>query len=282
MECYALETVHECDVPMLRSVPRAYILTMHATETFPWLHGVARRTYVQRNRGFRACAKTRGDGQRVDATGQDIIHAYRAVFARERDTTEPVLVFEDDALLTSTAKDDMPHVDRFVATSSFSVYSLGSLGAMVAHEHGHWRFCGSRFFFGCAHAMIYSPACVRAALGFRNLRPHDQIDSKIIAEMPGLFTYHRPLAYQPFSSRNKSENSHTWCVVCDGGVFGNIYDSVAREVIWAYISVLGLDKEGGWRTMYTIQKAFVPVLAIIVGLIAGLLVSRLARRKQAS
>ena len=86
MDCYALETVHECDTPMLLSVSRAYILTMHATETFPWLHGVARRTYVQRNRGFRACFKTRGDGQRVDATNQDIIHAYRAVFERERDT----------------------------------------------------------------------------------------------------------------------------------------------------------------------------------------------------
>jgi hypothetical protein len=52
---------------------------------------------------------------------------------------------------------------------------------------------------------------------------------------------------------------------------------------WAYKTVLGLDKEGGWHTLYTIQKAFVPVLAIIVGLIVGLLVSRLiARRKKAS
>ena len=96
MECYALELVHEVGVggprddraPMLLSVPRAYILTMHETETFPWLHGVARRTYVQRNRGFRACPKTRGDGRRVDATNQDLIHAYRAVFERERETTQ--------------------------------------------------------------------------------------------------------------------------------------------------------------------------------------------------
>ena len=280
MDCYALETVHECDAPMRSSVPRAYVITMHATETFAWLHGVARRTYVQRNRGFRACPKTRGDGQRVDASNQDIIHAYRAVFERERDTAEPVLVFEDDALLTSTAKADMPHVDRFVATHNFSVYSLGSLGAMVPHEQGHWRFWGSRLYFGAAHAMIYSPTCVRAILGFRNVRPHDQIDSRIIAEMPGLFTYHRPLAYQPFSIRNRSENSHTWCTVCDGGVFGNIYDSVWREVTWAYYSTFGLDKEDGWSTMYTIQKAFVPVLAIIVGLIAGLLVHLTAQRRR--
>ena len=146
MECYALELVHEVGVggalhgprgdraPMLRSVPRAYILTMHETETFPWLHGVARRTYVQRNRGFRACPKTRVDRRRVEATNQDLIHAYRAVFERERGTTEPVLVFEDDARLTSTARGDLEIVDRFVAKQRFSVYSLGSFGLMVPHD----------------------------------------------------------------------------------------------------------------------------------------------------
>ena len=284
MECYALETVHECDVPMLYSVSRAYILTMHATETFPWLHGVARRTYVQRNRGFRACVKARDDGQRVDATNQDIIHAYRAVFERERDTTEPVLVFEDDALLTSTAKDDMPHVDRFLSTHSFSIYSLGSSGMTVPQEQGHWRFFGLfRNSFNFAHAVIYSPRCVRTILDSADTSPHAHIDSHITARMPEKFTYHRPLAYQPFNTRNKSQNSKTWCFVCGDGAFGNIYDSVTREATWAYISVLGLDKECGWHTMYSLQKAVVPVLAIIVGLIVGLLLSRLiARRKQAS
>ncbi len=281
MECYALESVHECDVPMLLSVQRAYILTMHATETFPWLHGVARRTYVQRNRGFRACPKTRGDGQRVDASNQDIIHAYRAVFARERDTTAPVLVFEDDAMLTRTAKDDMPHVDRLVATHNFSVYSLGSVGAMIPHGQGHWRFFGGYFF--CAHAVIYSPTCVRTIMDSADTSPHAQIDSHITARMPGKFTYHRPLAYQPFNARNRSQNSKTWCFVCGGGVFGHIYVSLMHEATWACISILGLDKERGWHTMYSLQKALVPVLAIIVGLIAGLLVSRLiARRKHTS
>ena len=148
MECYKLELVHECDSPMLLSVPRAYILTMHETETFPWLHGVARRTYVQRNRGFRECAKTRGDGASVNATNQDLIHAYRAVFERERNTTDPVLVFEDDARLTKTATQDLVHVDRFVATQRFSVYSLGSSGFMVPHDtQGHWRFVGGRVRF---------------------------------------------------------------------------------------------------------------------------------------
>ena len=74
MECYRLELVDECETPLMRSVPCAYILTLHETETFPWLHGVAARTYVQRNRGF-ACPKTWHDGSPIDRPNMDIIHA---------------------------------------------------------------------------------------------------------------------------------------------------------------------------------------------------------------
>jgi hypothetical protein len=264
---------------MLLSVPRAYILTMHETETFPWLHGVARCTYVQRNRGFRACPKTRGEGHRVDATNQDIVHAYRAVFERERETTDPVLVFEDDARLTSTAKEDLGIVDRFVATRRFSVYSLGSFGLMVPHDHqrGHWRLAGG--VFGFAHAVIYSPSCVRAILGATDVGPLEHIDSKIIADMHGKVTYHRPIAYQVIDTRKKSENSSTWCVQCDGSAF----DSAMREAAWAFFGALGLDKEQGWHKMYGFCKLVVPlgilVAALVVGLL-GLLVTRLIARRR--
>jgi hypothetical protein len=290
MECYSLELVHEVGgglchrprgdsdrAPMLPSVPRAYILTMHETETFPWLHGVAGRTYVQRNRGFRACPKTRGDGRRVEATNQDIVHAYRAVFERERETKDPVLVFEDDARLTSTAKEDLKTVDRFVATRRFSVYSLGSIGVMVPHrERGHWRLAGG--VFGFAHAVIYSPSCVRAILGATDVGPLEHIDSKVIADMHGKVTYHRPIAYQVIDIMKKSENAATWCVQCDGGAF----DSAMREAAWAFFGALGLDKEQGWRKMYDIDKLVVPigilVAALVVGLV-GLLVTRLVARR---
>jgi hypothetical protein len=249
---------------------------MHDRETFPWLHGVARSTYVQRNRGFRACPKTRGDGRRVDATNQDLIHAYRAVFERERDTTDPVLVFEDDARLTSTAKEDLEIVDRFVAKHTFSVYSLGSFGLMVPHrEKGHWRLFGSTF--GFTHAVIYSPWCVRAILGATDVGPREHIDGKIIAAMGGKFTHHRPIAYQVFDARNKSENSGTWCVRCDGGAM----DTAVREASWVYFSALGLDKEQGWHAMYGVNKLVVPVgilVATLVVVLVGLLVARLIAR----
>ena len=283
MECYTLELVHECrepERPMLLSVPRAYILTMHERETFPWLHGVARRTYVQRNRGFRGCAKTRGDGARVDATNQDLIHAYRAVFERERNTTDPVLVFEDDARLTKTATHDLARVDRFVATRPFSVYSLGSLGLMVPHDNqGHWRIVGGVFAF--THAVIYSPSCVRAILGCTGVGPHHHIDSRIIAPMPIKVTYQRPLAYQVLDSKHKSENSGTWCVKCDGGAL----DSLVRSVSWVYIGAIGLNTEKGWGLMYTVNKLAVPfacVLATLVVVLVGLLVSRLIARRKTS
>lgn len=276
MECYALEVVHEAGEPKLLSVPRAYILTMHDAETFPWLHGVARHTYVQRNHGFRACHKTRSDGRRVDATNQDLIHAYRAVFERERNTTDPVLVFEDDARLTSSAGQDLETVDRFVAKQTFSVYSLGSLGLMVPHDNeGNWRFVGGMF--GFTHAVIYSPSCVRAILGATNVGPREHIDSKIIGPMSGKFTYHRPVAYQVFDVKNKSENSATWCVRCDGSAL----DAAARDAAWAYFRAVGLDKEPGWHRMYGFCKLVVPigilVAALVVGL-TGLLVTRLVSR----
>jgi hypothetical protein len=274
MDCYTLELVHECHErdgvdPMLHSVPCAYILTMHETETFPWLHGVARRTYVQRNRGFRACFKTQGSthspyGPRVDATNQDLIHAYRTVFASAllQSASAPVLVFEDDARLTRTARQDLVHVDRFVATRAFSVYSLGSIGLMVPYDGAfrHWRFVGSLYAF--THATIYSPSAVRAVLD-AVVGPRDHVDGKIVGPMPLKVTYARPIAYQVIDAGNRSENSATWCARCEGSEFSLSLDAAMREFAWIYFRVLGLETEGGWYVMYTVHQFFV-VLCVCV------------------
>jgi hypothetical protein len=293
MACYTLELVHQCHerderdervcvVPMLPSVPCAYILTMHETETFPWLHGVARRTYVQRNHGFRACFKTQGiaHGPRVDATNQDIIHAYRTVFASAllQSASAPVLVFEDDARLTRTARQDLVHVDRFVATRAFSLYTLGSIGLMVPyygdrggrgdrHAFRHWRFVGSAF--GFAQSVIYSPSAARAVLDAAP-GPLGHIDATVLSTMPLRLTYHRPIAYQVIDFKSKSENSATWCVRCDGGVL----DSVVRKLAWLYFGALGLDTEAGWGVMYTLNKLAVPVgllcaCVVVVGVVVA-------------
>ena len=258
MECYRLELVDECERPLMRSVPCAYILTLHETETFPWLHGVARRTYVQRNRGF-SCPKIGPDGSPIDRPNIDIIHAYQTVFATANsavgdEAKAPVLVFEDDAIFTKTGKADLAAVDRFVATSRFSIYSLGSFGVMMPCAGGHWLLSG----FGAAHAVVYSAHARSVVLGAKPSK-YAQVDASILARMPGKFTYKRPIAYQKLDGR--SANSAAWCFSCDGG----IRDSILRSFAGVGIGILGLGTEGGWHTMYALQKilVFIPTVVIV-------------------
>jgi hypothetical protein len=264
MECYTLELVHECADPMMRAVPCAYILTLSATETFPWLHGVAARTYVQRNRGFRACPKTRADGAPVGATNQDLMHAYQSVFSRAG-SSALVLVFEDDAQLTATAREDLAVVDRFVATSAFHVYTLGSKGAMLPHDGTHWRMPTH---IGATHAVIYSPDAARVVAASR-IGDHDHIDWHVLGPMPLKFTFHRPIAWQKWDWRNRSENSRTWCSDC--GPLADIH----READWLYYRALGMHAELGWSRMYVIQKykpwiviTLTPLLALLAAFLA--------------
>jgi hypothetical protein len=267
MECYTLELVDECADPMLRAVPCAYILTMSATETFPWLHGVAARTYVQRNRGFRACPKTRVDGRAVGATNQDIVHAYQSVFARA-ELSAPVLVFEDDAQLTATAREDLAAVDRFVATSAFQVYTLGSTGVMLPHDGTHWRMPTR---IGGLHAAIYSPDAARIVSASR-VSEREHIDWHVLAELPLKFTFNRPIAWQKWDSRSRSENSRTWCGKCDAG----FSEDIQRECAWLVFRALGLHAERGWSRLYAAQK-LLPLALALLALLAGLLALRAVR-----
>ena len=266
MECYTLELVHECADPMMRAVPCAYILTMSASETFPWLHGVAARTYVQRNRGFRACPKTRVDGAPVGATNQDLVHAYQSVFSRV-ELSAPVLVFEDDAQLTATAREDLASVDRFVATSAFQVYTLGSMGAMLPHDGTHWRMPTG---MGATHAVIYSPDAARVVAASR-VAAHEHIDAHVLRELLLKFTFHRPIAWQKWDWRNRTENSRTWCGDCNKGLL----DDIQRETGWLYYRALGMHTERGWRRLYVIQKSapliwltLTPLLALLAAFLA--------------
>ena len=270
MACYSLELVDECADPALRAVPCAYILTMSASETFPWLHGVAARTYVQRNRGFRACAKTRADGLPVSATNQDIVHAYKSVFARA-DLSAPVLVFEDDAQLTATARSDLAEVDRFVATRAFQVYTLGSLGPMLPDYGTHWRMPTG---IGGLHAAIYSPEAARAVLAASRVGAHEHIDAHFLGELPLKFTFHRPIAWQTWDWRNRTENSRTWCGDCKAGVL----DDIRREAAWLCLRALEMHAERGWSRLYAVQK-YAPWIALLVLAVLAALAFRAFRSR---
>lgn len=267
MACYAVELVDERADPLMRAVPCAYILTMHETETFPWLHGVAARTYVQRNRGFRKCTKACGPsdsvGPTIDATYKDLTHAYQSAFDRiERtvDRDRPVLVFEDDARLASNARADLTEVDAFIARSSFCVYTLGSCGLMAPYEPSmrHWMFI--RSFFSFTHACIYSPRA-RAIVRSADACSSGHFDSGVLARLPAKLTFYRPIAYQPLG---ESENSKTWCVKCDGGAEDTAHRSLARALI--RLMKFDTEPEAAFDAAYRLQRValIVPLVATVV------------------
>ena len=250
--CYRLELVAECRAPMLPSAAAAYVLTLHETETFPRLHGVARRTYVQRNASFKTCAKGC-----VRATNQDLTHAYARLFATIRDEG-PVVVFEDDAHLLESAPEDLAAIDGFVSTRAFSaglsVYSLGSAGLTVPCGGGHWRYV---VFHGMAHAVIYSDA---ARAHIARVRPCEvkHIDAEVICAMGPHYTYHRPVAVQALG---ETENSKTW----QGTSLAQ--RALARVLRWL-IRLLRMDTEprAGFVALYALQRVHVLVFIGTLGL----------------
>ena len=89
---------------------------------------------------------------------------------------------------------------------------------------------------------------------------YEHVDATIMARMPGKFTYKRLIAYQKLDGR--SANAATWCVACDGG----IRDSMLRAFARIVFAIVGLGTEGGWHTMYALQKipVFIPLVFVLV------------------
>jgi hypothetical protein len=291
MACYSVELVDERTDPLMSSVPCAYILTMHETETFPWLHGVAARTYVQRNRGFRQCVKAcgprgpmghsgpmgpvgpmnlsdrsgsdLGNPDRIDVTYKDLTHAYQSAFDhayRTQSRDSPVLVFEDDARLAANAKADLAEVDVFVAQNDFDVYSLGSCGLMAPYEPSmqHWIFIGS--FLALTHACVYSPRALSRILAV-DACSSGHIDIGVLSRFHVNLTFYRPISYQPL---RESENSKTGCLSCDGSVTDGIY----RWLVRALIRAVRFDTRpaAALTAVYSLQRAslIAPLVAAIV------------------
>jgi hypothetical protein len=254
MACYALELVAECDAPMLLSVEAAYVLSIHPTERFERLHGVARRTYVQRNRTFRVC-----DKGCVGATNQDLTHAYVTLFGSIGEEGS-VLVFEDDATLASTARADFGSIDAFIGERAFSTYSLGSIGITVPAGGGHRRYI---LFGGLTHAVVYS-ASARAHIRGVDPCAVAHIDMSVIRTMPSNYTFHRAVAVQRLG---ETENSKTWCVTCDGSRL----DGLLRRAVRGVIRLVGLDVDpgAGFRILYRFQRLEVLCLLVLL-LLAGI------------
>ena len=103
--CYELSLLCENEDPLLASVHCAVVLTMYDSQrihepTFDSVRKLCRRTYVQRNRGYRKCRKPAC----VVSSNTDIVHAYMNVCKEFKNVDGNILILEDDAQLMSNVK----------------------------------------------------------------------------------------------------------------------------------------------------------------------------------
>ena len=100
---YAMQLCNETSSPLMSNLQATYILSMSSslrtTSLDPRLRTLARRTYVQINRGHRAVPV-----EDVDTTSKDIVHAVRnACFHASMHNTGHILILEDDAIMLTGA-----------------------------------------------------------------------------------------------------------------------------------------------------------------------------------
>jgi len=139
--CYELSLLCENEDPLLPSVHCAIVLTMYDSQriqepTFDSVRKLCRRTYVQRNRGYRRCRKSAC----VVSSNTDIVHAYMNVCKEFKNVDGNVLILEDDAQLMSNVKRlDFYRVDDFLMREKYDLYTLGSFGCMYHVSRYHAR-----------------------------------------------------------------------------------------------------------------------------------------------
>lgn len=246
---YRMEVRVRQKAPLLRSVPRAYILTMEKSErlTADLEHSLRRlcvETRVQYNRGWQAGGKD----PRVNAPGLDLIDAYRHACADASDLGgAPVLFLEEDAIFMNFAELDAEkwaEVDHFLTTESqWDAYSLGSFGEFVLPLNGHHR--RFRGIMASSQAVIWSARARRLFLGRKNPYEHPHIDSSFLSTLASKYTYHEPLVVQLFPL---TPNQCTWCYWCND----SYADKCAVRVwVWLMQKGLGLDHDpAGWDALY--------------------------------
>lgn len=272
---YEVRLVHTCAQPLLAHVDCAVVLTMRGSGR-QWdarLNALAAKTFVQINAGYESGVKPAW----VCDSASDIVHAY--LHACETfGNAGHVLIFEDDAQLmtspTSPARADWHAVDVFLEHASFDLYSLGCFGAMMpsaVHSGNHYRLLTEITGvpqFSMAQAVVWSPRArelLRSADG-RSIR---HIDGHFMAQLPLVYTYHRPLVVQTFPSTN---NQAQWCVLCKREYAG--VDRMIMRAFTTYLRALGLDRRTkGWDTVYDINK-LLPVVYLVCISVAAVSISQ--------
>lgn len=274
MGCYIWETTGlTCAAPLLPRVEHAIILAMDGSERLERLrrpdcplHRLCRHTIIQVNLGYRRCAKP----NYVTNSAFDLTHAYGQVAARTRGWGN-VLILEDDAEFMPGADDaDFAHVDEFVWSQPFGVYTLGSIGAVIPlWGTRHRRFVHS---IGCTQAVIWSEGA-RATLLARDCSAIQHIDVKFISKLPRCYTLDRPLVVQLFPT---SVNQTNWCFICRPE-----WRALDKAMVWAQLTLMraaGLHRNlRGWGVVTHCNLIALPILLLLVGAAATAVLRRFSR-----
>ena len=247
---YIMQLCNETSSPLMSNLQATYILSMSSslrtTSLDPRLRTLARRTYVQINRGHRAVPV-----EDVDTTSKDIVHAVRnACFHASLHNTGHILILEDDAMMLTGGS--WESIDRKLVDPKVEIYSLGSIGWFVPDGCTHARILGR--FIGFAQAIIYSPKTQRELID-APLERIKHIDAHFLSYRSGKYGSARPLIVQLFP---RTANMDQWSLSRDSGPCERCG---VRFFVCILHRVLCLHRyHGGWYVLYVFNYLSVPLL----------------------
>mgnify|MGYP004084447341 CR=1 FL=1 len=270
--CYEYKAF-ACEAPRLRSVGRAYILTManstRLTESrLSTLRQLCRTTVVQYNHKARSgCRKP----ECTQKSNFDIVHAYQAACRHaEAKGGGPVLFLEDDAIVRlDVTQEEFDLVDEFVRTRGFDVYTFGSIGVVPPWGNSGDHY--SMLMLWHAQATIWSHETRRKLIGADvSTIPH--IDAHFLSSLKLKFKFRRPLIVQTFPN---SVNSALWCLHCQDDALGRLEKWGAG--VWSkwYRDSLKLDEYvlPGWDILNLLTHVSFGVVTLLLCIVTGIVVA---------
>ena len=205
MDCYSYKVINNSETPILKNVDVVLILAMEGSTRFkedPFILNLAKQTLIQYNKGFKKCNKP----STIISSKQDIVHAYYTAFEYLKEYNN-VIILEDDALVVNKDPLIYDKIDKFIATTNFSIFTFGSFGLTTKYNEDILKI--DRYFFGAVQALIYSREA-RSKLIEDISSTHfnkGHMDITYISALTRKFTYKYPLIVQLFP---KTENQNTW------------------------------------------------------------------------
>ena len=156
MSCYKIETLH-FDEPMFKTIDAAYVLTLeNSNRRKNYMSQLnkfkpCKTVHIQHNKGYKKCKK-KLCGQN---SMYDLIDSVITAFKNAEKYKGNILIFEDDFFFSNKIKKkDIDRIENFINDKPFDLYGLGFMPMFsypVSFYHIRVKF------FGCAHAIIFSP-----------------------------------------------------------------------------------------------------------------------------